>query len=195
MLEYYKVPNVREICHRVKEGDRAALKEMAASILKDNFIPERSILIPAPSHTGRATYTLELSRLIAEKTGAKVQDILRCKPHISRYEEKKRGIDSKFEFYLIRPLIKADKTFFVDNVISTGKTFSAARELIGNTLIPLVYSIDSTRVDKKYFKGVDMYVNQQSNSFRPSDCGCSHETNPKQSHRDSLHSCHQQRQR
>ncbi len=149
MLEYYS-DGANILCHAVKDGDCDAIIQMAQEIVFMENIPEGSVLIPAPQHTGRAEYTLILAQEIACLTNSIVFDILRCKPHESQYVLKQKGIDVSFDFYLSGPKPKGMNVFFVDNVISSGKTFATARKILGKHLRPLVYAVDSTRLKKRY---------------------------------------------
>ena len=137
--EYYS-DGASELCHAVKNGNSSAISRMAAEMAL--AVPPNAVLIPAPQHCGKAVYTLELCRKIAARTGATVCDILRCVPHESLYSARKRGHSPELEFYLDGLLLDGP-CFFVDNVISTGKTFGAAAKVIGQ-ISPLVYAVDSS---------------------------------------------------
>jgi len=50
-----------------------------------------SVLVPAPQHGGRAEYTLRIAETIADRTGARILDIVRCEPHQPLYEQKLAG--------------------------------------------------------------------------------------------------------
>lgn len=135
MLDYYKTPGVREICHKVKRSDISAI-----SIISDYLsrsLPSSAILIPAPSHFGYATYTLEICKEISRKNKNKIADILRRTPSETLYELKK-----KEKAYLNMYLTEKPgsyKFLFIDNIISTGLTFNTAKNLIPN-LSPLVFA-------------------------------------------------------
>lgn len=149
MREYYDNDN-KKLCHAVKEGDPEAILRMAREIAESEFIPSNAILIPAPDHTGRATYTLKLAEEIAVLKSVAVCDALECKPHESLYDAKYNNHEIDLEFNLIDNIPPDRPLYFVDNVISSGQTFAAAREVIGNALQPLAYAIDLSRLDEKY---------------------------------------------
>lgn len=149
MREYYNNDN-NKLCHAVKDGNLDAIKQMARKIVDSENIPPNAILIPAPQHTGRASYTLHLADEISALTGAAVCNALACKPHESLYDAKYNNHDVKLEFSLIKTIPPNKPLYFVDNVISTGKTFATARDVIGDNLHPLAYAVDSTRLDEKY---------------------------------------------
>lgn len=136
--------DVRELCHRIKEGDLKAI-ESAASYLA-RALPPESTLIPVPGHNGKPDYTLELALAVkeqaikADKT-CYVADMLRSQAHPSLCELKRQGADiagiklgiewssHRWPMYVRtwnpsngHPLI------LVDNVVDTGKT---ARECLG----------------------------------------------------------------
>lgn len=130
---------VKDICHAVKDGDKAALRAAAIQIARE--LPPKAILVPVPSHTGRATYTLELCNAIKDEmkkrgmTDTYVADSLTVKPHPSLCELKQQGKDvfdvdirvdwiSNSQRMLLRTFNNSNghPVFLVDNVIDTGKT-------------------------------------------------------------------------
>ena len=132
MLDYYNTTGVREICHKVKKSDISAISSYLSRSL-----PSSSILIPAPSHIGYATYTLEICKEIRRRKGNKIADILKRIPSESLYEMKLKG-KGYVEMHLTENVENGDY-LFVDNVISTGLTFNTAKTLIPN-LLPLVFA-------------------------------------------------------
>lgn len=141
MLRYYK-DNARFLCHAVKENNYESILQMAFEIVQMYDIPQKSILVPAPQHTGRAIYTLALANRIAELTGAVVKDILHCRPHDSLYYARKYNKDSSLELYTSQMIDQEKNIFFVDNVICTGKTFLAAQKALNKQIQPLVYAVN-----------------------------------------------------
>ena len=73
----YRKDGRTETAHAMKEGANWAIYKAAAEMVK--YIPTNAVLVPMPSHTGRATYTLELCKRIARETAAEVCDYLRGK--------------------------------------------------------------------------------------------------------------------
>lgn len=149
MLEYY-VDGANVLCHAAKDGSMEALDIMAKAIATSEQIPQNAVLVPVPQHTGRAGYTRILAEKISLITGAEVYDVLACKPHDSTYEAKKKGIEPDFSFFLTGNIPSGRPVYLVDNVISTGRTFHEARKVLGERLIPLVYAVDSTRLEERY---------------------------------------------
>ena len=161
---YYNSKNTRKLCHIIKEADRNseeyknAIEQMADYFVKQGIFNEKSILVPAPQHTGKAEYTWHLAAAISQKTNSPIADILRCKPHETLYEQKKNGIEPDVEFYLenakgVKDLENLfdettmefwkrnkDKVYLLDNNISTGFTFNKAEKLLPG-LIPAPYAI------------------------------------------------------
>jgi len=99
------------------------------------------VVIPAPQHEGYARYTAEIAKRLSYLTGVRVADILRCVPHESLYEMKQKGIDYHPRIYL-QGKVPEGKLYFLDNVIATGRTFRAARNVLGHAMEPLVYAVD-----------------------------------------------------
>lgn len=161
---YYNSKNTRKLCHIIKEADRNseeyknAIEQMADYFVKQGIFNEKSILVPAPQHSGKAEYTWHLAAAISQKTNSPIADILRCKPHETLYEQKKNGIEPDVEFYLenakgVKDLENLfdettmefwkrnkDKVYLLDNNISTGFTFNKAEKLLPG-LIPAPYAI------------------------------------------------------
>lgn len=104
------------------------------------------MLIPAPQHTGRAEYTLEIAKIISQVSRAFIADVLRRIPSKTLYEKKYEGQELDPEMYLEGSIPAAERYFFVDNVISTGTTYRTACRICGLGLEPLVYAVDDTIV-------------------------------------------------
>lgn len=150
---YYNSIDTRTICHELKEGNETGNYKLAVKLIGDYFINQnvlndKSILIPAPQHTGNAEYTKDIAKYIQHEIHCSVADVLKCKPHDPLYEQKKEGNELELNLYLENA---DNKTFefwkekgytpyLLDNVISTGKTFNEAQNLIPD-LVPLSYSI------------------------------------------------------
>ena len=159
ILSYYEDPGVREICHAIKEGDKgerkAYIDTIAGHFSNSNLIQKGDFLIPAPQHHGQAEYTLELSNLVAIKTGAIIADILTCQPHEPLYNLKQKGLSHILQFQL-KDNIPEGNCFLVDNVIATGQTYFQIQNFLQIPLCPLVYAIDySTFTD---FDKIENYL-------------------------------------
>lgn len=152
--DYYTVSGVMEACHAVKQSEDPALRSRAArkiaSYLEEAFgIDADCILVPAPQHVGYAVYTRDIADIIAEHTGAVVADVLRCTPGESRYESKKAGRQCAAPSMYAAGLIgqaAGKRVLFIENVISTGATFLAAKRVVegvyGCILEPAAYAVD-----------------------------------------------------
>lgn len=141
----YYDPDIRALCHAVKDGDRAAIYKTAAMLAP--YVRNGSILVPVPNHDGRAGYTLELAKAIREKLPRKditVLDALKGLPHPSLCEMKHAGlslssVDYGFEYAGRRERMflknyngsNGHPVFLVDNVIDTGRTAHAAYAALG----------------------------------------------------------------
>ena len=146
MNSYYNTKGVREICHDVKNtsSNKDAILTMAEYFLSLNIIDESCIIIPAPQHYGYADYTLKIAERVAKITGAKILDILKCRPRDMLYDLKKQGKRSDAGLYLSEDIKISGKFFLLDNVISTGKTFSEACNVTKLNLTALIYAEDET---------------------------------------------------
>ena len=158
--DYYSTPGVRETCHKLKEAENlreftSALYTAANHLAAAGSIDSTCFLVPAPQHTGKATYTKELCETISLMTGATVLDIVRCRPHAPLYVQKQdrdcKHLDA--EFYLSGPCPEEENLLFIDNVIATGATFSKICTLFDGKLKPMPYAVDYTRLkDEKILK-------------------------------------------
>ncbi len=143
---YYDTPGVRAICHALKQDADIKAQQTAIRKVADymsQFVSSGDILLPAPSHTGRATYMLNVANMVARSTGAEVMDILTSDPHKPLYDRKKTGEEIHLEIKAIGAIPQGKKVWFVDNVYATGTTYKAAqRALPGSEIDLLVFAVD-----------------------------------------------------
>jgi predicted amidophosphoribosyltransferase len=132
----YRKDGRSETAHAMKEGANWAIIRAAREMVQ--YIPTNAVLVPMPSHTGRATYTKDLCRLIARETAAEVCDYLRGKERETLYNLKKQGrhiLPAKLGFYLSQPLPAGKRVIIIDNVVATGTTAAAAVRAIGGGVV------------------------------------------------------------
>ena len=131
-----------EMCHRIKDGDAEAIEIASEEMARK--VPSNSVLIPIPSHTGRATYTLDLAKAIASKSNSKVLDVLEGVPRETIYSMKKNGrIDlESLRMHLTEPLPKGKTIVFIDNVVASGTTANEALSHVDSGCV-LSYAVDS----------------------------------------------------
>lgn len=132
----YRKDGRNETAHAMKNGERWAIFKAAAEMVE--YIPNNAVLVPMPSHTGRATYTKDLCRLIARDTAAEVCDCLKGTPRETLYNLKKQGrhiLPAKLGFYLSQPLPAGKHVLIIDNVVATGTTAAAAVRAIGGGVV------------------------------------------------------------
>ena len=132
----YRKDGRSETAHAMKEGANWAIIRAAREMVQ--YIPTNAVLVPMPSHTGRATYTKDLCRLIARDTAAEVCDYLRGKERETLYNLKKQGrhiLPAKLGFYLSQPLPAGKRVIIIDNVVATGTTAAAAVRAIGGGVV------------------------------------------------------------
>lgn len=150
----YKHGYVSEVCHGVKEHDPKAIQEMASFL--GSQLHSDCFLVPAPQHTGKAEYTLEICELIKEQVpyDVTILDIMGCTPRETLYAIKKAWQEQsgrkdlsnqKFSsgMYLIDAIDDLEgPIYFVDNVVSTGTTLRDAEDLIPR-IKPLVFAVSA----------------------------------------------------
>lgn len=132
----YRKDGRTETAHAMKNGERWAINKAAAEMVQ--YIPTNAVLVPMPSHTGRATYTLDLCRRIAQLTAAQVCDILKGRERETLYSLKKQGrhvLPSKLGFYLSQPIPSGKRVIIIDNVVATGTTAAAAVQAVGRGIV------------------------------------------------------------
>ena len=136
MTPYITVGGYRELrplAHKVKTGDKDALEKAAAMMAP--LVPKDAVIIPAPSHTGRAADMLELSRVISRKAGVPVCDILRSEARESQYIHKYRTGKpiGSYELGIVRrgTIPEGRIPLVIDNVISSGNTAEACIQALG----------------------------------------------------------------
>ena len=140
--EYY-TPSLREMAKGIKAGDMTAIRMAAREMA--SLIPAGAVLVPIPSHTGKAVQTRALAEELAVLTGTRVVDLLSGRPRQSSYELKYQGVvmqaaDMGFRLNAA-PDAKASY-FLVDNVVASGNTAKAGLDLIPRAKI-LALAIDS----------------------------------------------------
>lgn len=132
----YRADRRNETAHAMKNGERWAIFKAAAAMVQ--YIPTNAVLVPMPSHTGRATYTLELCRMLAKETAAEVRDILRGSERETLYTLKKQGrhiMPKKLGFYVTEPAPTDRRILIIDNVVATGTTAAAAVQAVGRGIV------------------------------------------------------------
>lgn len=130
---------IRYLCHAIKDGNIAAIDE--ASLIMAKYVPAGSILIPIPSHNGRATYTLKLAQFIAKRSKSKVMDILSSPSRESMYNLKQKNVNVKNvnlnftgisddDGSIAKILSSVHNVILIDNVVSSGITYEQAQNEI-----------------------------------------------------------------
>ena len=138
VVGYYQDLELNALAKKIKDGDEKAIRQAAEKM--SLLVKNGDILVPVPSHNGRAGYTLDLSRQIAALSGAVVMDVLAGEKRESCYLLKKKGImlqagDLGFQLIGEKP---EGNVRVVDNVIASGNTARAAVDVIsGATVLAL----------------------------------------------------------
>lgn len=145
--EYFRTPGLRELARQLKDGHPDALTRSARLLAP--LVSPGTVLVPVPSHTGRAGYTLQLARQLARLTGATVSDCLRSDSRQSSFHLKKSGVtllaaDMGFRLSGDAP---TGRVLLVDNVVASGNTMAAALQLLPSARV-LALAVDSTARDR-----------------------------------------------
>ena len=146
ILSVGKYSTYRELCHRVKTGERSSIQEAAHLMAERIPFLLTSVLIPMPSHLGYATDTLELCNEVSNLTGLSVIDALQGVERESLYYLKRNGKkvpdSSYFGFHLACDIPAELTPVIVDNVIATGHTMKAALAAVRKA-IPCAIAVDN----------------------------------------------------
>lgn len=150
--DYYSTPGLRELCHKVKDGDRIAIWH-AARMLKP-LLPQKEefYLVPVPCSEGKC-YTTDLAYMLAP---LHVAEILEREPGTEPlYEKKLRGEAVTPEDAGIRLARGAKvpqdvRVILVDNVYATGTTFRACVKALGRDASMLCLATDGNVKQNKY---------------------------------------------
>ena len=125
---------VREVAYDIKDKNNLEAISVAAKEMAD-LVNSSNVLIPIPNSKGDTTANKILADGIAQKTGAKVQDVLGTKKeresNLLRSKAGKQRIKpTKMGLKLTDTIEDARNVLFVDNVAATGSSIRAAINLI-----------------------------------------------------------------
>lgn len=123
---------LRWLCHGVKDGDIECMDKAAR--LFDVMLPRDSVIVPMPSHDGKADRILSVAQTLRGMDASRsVCDVLMCRPHVSNYVQKKiGGIPQPIKMMLrCRGALSMLRTtgkpvFIIDNCIGSGVTAMSA---------------------------------------------------------------------
>jgi hypothetical protein len=144
MLDYYATPKVRSLCHRVKKGEDAALRQVAEVMAVD--INENDTITPVPNRHGEAGLMGLVCKYISDITGCQVWDGIVGAQRQSQYAAKKNGQSlspSELGFALSSPIpAVTDRHFVIDAIKDTGTTLRAALSLLPGSESMTFASVD-----------------------------------------------------
>jgi len=122
---------LRHLARRLKDGKPSAIMRTAELMAKE--LPNGSVVVPMPSHLGRATVMLSVALRIAElRHDIRVIDALEVAQHQGMYVAKRSG--NRLPHLTMRLIcdLPSLPICVIDNVIDTGTTFSAAQAALGD---------------------------------------------------------------
>lgn len=159
---YYQNIELNTLAKKIKDGDGIAIRRAAEKM--SPLVKKDDILVPVPSHNGRAEYTLTLSRQIAALTGAVVKDVLAGEKRESSYLLKKKGImlqvgDLGFRLIGDKP---EGHVLVVDNVIASGNTVKAAVDVISDATV-LALAEDPFAVGRRKDISIEKNLQKEDN--------------------------------
>lgn len=145
----YRTPQIKALAKDIKKGNKDTIR-MAAEAMTP-LVPKGAVLVPIPSHTGKAIETLSLAHEIATLTGGQVYNCLAGCARESSYELKHHGVvltSDKMGFELVKERPDGNNVFLVDNVIASGNTALAALNLIPGATV-LALASDAQAIGRK----------------------------------------------
>lgn len=132
MLDYYATPEVRELCHKAKLGDPAALNAIAETLSAQ--IGPNDTIVPTPNRNGEPGVMGEICKQISALTNCHVWEGLVGNKRESNYAAKKRGAalsHHELGFTLKEPP-PISALILIDTIEDTGTTLNAALSLLPN---------------------------------------------------------------
>ena len=164
--------SLRHLALRMKDGNPSALRRAAE--LMASRIPAGAVVVPMPSHRGRATTMLAVAECIGRtRPDVSVCDALEAEPHASSYAAKKAGRRPEAIRMRLRQPVPHGRVFIIDNCVDTGATFRAACAAIPDaTLLVLATTGRETGMRKKKRQKVWAFVVVDKNSDNPKYDGC-----------------------
>lgn len=131
--------SLRILARGIRSGDADCIA--FAAKLFSAMLPERSAIIPMPSHEGRSKGMLAVAREIRRaRPDISVFDCLEAEPHMSCYSQKKIGLEPcpvKMRLRSRPPSAKR-KTFIIDNCACTYATAGAAWKVMPTASLMVV---------------------------------------------------------
>ena len=122
---------LRLLAHGVKDGDADCIRKAAR--LFDLMLPDVCVVIPMPSHNGRAEKMMDVAKAIPGRGRFRVAALF-SEPHERSYDVKKDGlVPAPFKTWCDPALLRAAPEdavrgglFVIDNVLCTGATAGSA---------------------------------------------------------------------
>ena len=137
--DYHTAPGVKEVCENLRSEDISVRKSAETTIAYHLFrfgrVTKDCYLVPVPQKkSGKATYTLDICKMISMFTGAKILNIVERVPNSNKF----------FRTNMVPQDAKV--IVFVDDRISTGKTYEKINDLFDQELVPLVFAVDYSMI-------------------------------------------------
>lgn len=120
----------------VKSRDPKVISEVAD--LMAPLVPKDAVLVPAPSHSGKATDMLDLTKAIAERAGVPMADVLSGTERESQKEAKRKGqaiASAEMGIEQTGELPAGRIPIVIDNVVNTGNTAEACVKALGRGMV------------------------------------------------------------
>lgn len=161
--------DIRSLAKGVKRRDPAEIKKAAR--LMAEYIPDNAVLIPVPSHSGKATDMLDLANEIGRRTNSPVADVLVGVERKSQYQAKKEGsalTPSEIGIEQVSRLPDGKIPVFIDNVVNTGNTAKAAVDAVGKGMIVCLGSTSGSRYGRaKGLKSANIFDTDRNGKLIP----------------------------
>ena len=128
-----------QLAHAVKELDNTDAIIKAADLMAP-FVRAGMVLVPAPSHTGKATDMKDLAWAISRRSFAPVADVLVSDPRESQYEYKYahdgKAMPADALGIRMEGELPADRLpVVIDNVVHSGNTAEACIKALGGGVV------------------------------------------------------------
>ena len=151
--EFYYGKTNHEIAKLIKTANEEAVLYAAQRMAK--LVKPNAVLVPMPNHLGQSGEMLVLANAISEITGAPVVEALGGEERPSSYETKKKGkrlTAADLKMYQIAEIPEGKTPVVIDNVVSSGVTAQAARDVLGKGTETLAFALGMGRGAKNIYR-------------------------------------------
>ena len=137
--DYYKTPNLKDVCTAIKNGEKIKNYEYLIRALCE-LIPPYSTIVPVPSNSNGIEW---LAIDLAREIGTSVSFCLYKERNYSLYELKKKRNVTEFDVKIgVHNTTPIGAITLFDNVLATGTTINKCMSLLGRPCFVVCIAAD-----------------------------------------------------